>query len=157
MEITVLEEKKVNLKYIQCQFRIYDWKSFIINGKEDNNENPETPYSKKKNEKYWYWCPFINVDAGMIVDWPQGTTLEVYAKTCDENILYFLDEDKKYIEWFDEEEKETLSCYDDYVPEFLDTVGDGCGDYIQLTIDKNGHIKDFNKEEIINIFEKENC
>ena len=68
MKITILKEETVDLKYIQCEFRIYNWEKFIINGKEDNNDNPKTPFSKNKKGKYWYWCPFINVDEGKIVE-----------------------------------------------------------------------------------------
>ena len=150
MEVTLLKQETVNLKYAQCKLRIRNWEVFTVNGKEDDNDNPETPFAKDKK----YWCPLIDIDEGKIVDWPQGVTLDVCAKTCDENIVYFFDENKNAIEWFDEEEQEVLSCYDGYVPEFLDPSGEGYGDYVELTVDEDGTIEEFNKEDVINIFER---
>jgi len=151
MDVTLLKQETVNLKYAQCELRIHNWEDFTVNGKEDNNDNPETPFAKDKK----YWCPLIDIDEGKIVGWPQGVTLDVCAKTCDENIIYFFDENKNAIEWFDEEEKEVLSCYDGYVPEFLDSSGEGYGDYVELTVDEDGYIKNFDKEDIYQIFNKE--
>lgn len=156
MDVTLLKQETVNLKYAQCELRIHNWEDFTVNGKEDNNDNHETPFAKdKKSKDKKYWCPLIDIDEGKIVGWPQGVTLDVCAKTCDENIIYFFDENKNAIEWFDEEEKEVLSCYDGYVPEFLDSSGEGYGDYVELTVDEDGYIKNFDKEDIYQIFNKE--
>ena len=151
MEVTLLKHETVNLKYAQCELRIRNWEDFTVNGKEDDNDNPKTPFAKDKK----YWCPLIDIDEGKIVGWPQGVTLDVCAKTCDENIIYFFDENKNAIEWFDEKEQEVLSCYDGYVPEFLDPSGEGYGDYVELTVDEDGYVKNFEKEDIYQIFNEE--
>lgn len=143
MEITILKEEKINLKYIKCHFYIRDWSGFVCSAR-------KIPFSSEN-----YWNPVIDVDEGKIIDWEKGVTLNVNAKTCDDNELYLYDENNNLIIWFDNYQKETVHFYRGYVPEFLDVIGDGCGDYLQLIIDRDGYIKNFNKEEIINIIEKE--
>ena len=150
MEIRILNEKKIDLGFVKLKSFVRDWCNFLINGENDNETIKNIPF--REND---YWCPTIDVDEGKIVNWPLGIKLDVLAKTCDENKIYFCDKNMNKITWFDEEEKDTIDCYEGYVPDFLDTIGDGCGDYIQLNINEDGKIKNWNKEEILNIFEKE--
>lgn len=68
----------------------------------------------------------------MIRNWTKGFKADVSYKVCDEFQCELLDNDgNKVLE------------YEGYVPKFMDIDEDGWGDYIYLTIDENGHIRDW--------------
>lgn len=156
MKINILQEKEVNVKFIGCDIGLGE----NINGFEifgDIKEDEEIPFIEKiLCGVYEYrWRPIIDIDEGKILDWPSNLKMDVMCKTVDDNILYILDENKQPISWYDDRDKDIVEYYDGYVPEILDTDGDGYGDYIQLHIDENGYIKDFNKEDIFEIIKNE--
>jgi hypothetical protein len=154
MKVKILTEQEVDVKFLKCDVNASHLENGIINGKEDDTVNPKMPFLVQEG-KEWKWKPIIDVDEGKIVEWPVGITAEIYYKSYDENIVYLLDENKNIITWFDENEGEEVNCYEGYVPDILDCIGEGYGDYIQMIIDENGYIKNFNKEEINRFFEFE--
>lgn len=74
------------------------------------------------------WQAHIDIDAGIVLDWPQGKTLNMHMKVCDSGIytLYTA-------------EGEEVACIEgDYVPNSL--VPGEYSDYVHLNIDATGKI-----------------
>lgn len=75
------------------------------------------------------WSFSIDLDTGIIEDWPKGTTAEVRYKVCDAGDYYLID---------------GMACFycglKVYVPKMLCPKEDGHGDYISMNIDGNGKI-----------------
>lgn len=74
----------------------------------------------------------IDLENGTVMNW-NGEEVDMFDKLRDEGVyeLYY---------------GETLVCKKEgYVPEFL-YIGEGCGygDYIQMSVEKDGHIKEWN-------------
>ena len=106
-----------------------------VNGEVDDNENPKMPCVS-----FDCWEPRIDIATGQIINWEKGVTADIYYKVCDEcrisivageNILY------------DEE---------DYVPDFLCPDEEGYGDYIIMSIDADGYINNWNKDNSVEKF-----
>lgn len=97
----------------------------------------------------WYWCINIDYETGKISSWKQGFCIETNFKVCDDGKYQILD-DKKETIW----DSDLKKYY--YVPYFLSLDGEGFGDYIKITIDGNGIIKDWDlaKERITNLLEE---
>lgn len=68
-------------------------------------------------------------------------TANIFSKPVDEGYYTFMDKDFK-----------VLKEINDYVPKGLDIDDDGYGDYITLTIMKNGMIKDWKPMVILEAF-----
>lgn len=130
-------EKEVDLALAECQIFARYWEDAWINGVEDDAENPKMPCVEKV-EHFCYktprlaWCPVIDLDLGLIMNWPQGETASIHYKSCDENVIRIIDADGNVV-------KE----YCGYVPQFLYPKENGYGDYVIMDIDQNGYIRDF--------------
>lgn len=101
------------------------WEDGTVNGVEDSDGNL-IPHRKGD-----LWCPVINLESGVLLDWPKGVSASVHYKVCDAGEYWLGDESgKKLHKW---------GGY--YVPSKLLCVGDeGYGDYIILRIDDTGKI-----------------
>jgi hypothetical protein len=71
------------------------------------------------------WNVIIDLDSGVIQDWPQGATANVDAKVADDGDYYLLDDTKQVVY-----SREAM-----YVPRIL-----GGGDYVSLIINAQGKI-----------------
>ena len=80
------------------------------------------------------WSPTIIAKTGQIENWDIGKSAKVHYKICDSGQYYYDDGLSNY------------KCKDDYVPSFLCPDASGYGDYIIMTIDENGFIKDWDFE-----------
>jgi len=77
------------------------------------------------------WTAEINMDTGIIKNWPIGKHGKIdYMKVCDEGTYILIDEHGGIV-------KEIRR---DYVPNKLLPPNDGYGDYVTLDIDVNGKI-----------------
>ena len=112
-----------------------------INGVADDPENPQVcGYDKSKECVIWD----IDFTTGQVDAW-NGTEVSAHYKLVDEGIYELIDDDGYVI------------CRQDgcYVPDFLAIDEAGYGDYIELTINRNGFIKGWgtvDKEEIMGFF-----
>ena len=84
------------------------------------------------------WCPVIDVNEGKILDWTPGFCLNTGFKVCDQGIYVYSNQD---------ESQQIVSCDCDeyYVPNWLDDEGDSYGDYLQITINGDGTIENWDK------------
>ena len=115
------------------------WEDSEIDGEDDSPVNPKMPCSTGiyDGSGRMYWCPFIDVETGQIMNWKKGVEASIHYKVCDECGLTIMRGDTVLYE--DE----------DYVPEFLYPKGEGYGDYIIMDIDKEGYIKDWRNTDVI--------
>lgn len=82
----------------------------------------------------------IDVDTKKVVDWNETVgEVSIFAKVCDEGVYKFYDKDANIIQTIDNV----------YVPKFLQVNENGYGDYLNLTISKNGVIENFNIDKNI--------
>jgi hypothetical protein len=127
MKIIIKTEIQVEIKTLEVIASVRYWEDAIINGVKDE-EGKLTPF-KRGN----LWCPIIDIDTGIIRDWPKETTAKIHFKICDAG-SYFVKDDRGNL---------ILSIEQDYVPPVLCPEEGGYGDYIIMNIDQNGQIKNW--------------
>ena len=126
MKATLKIEKEFDVKFLAVTAGIRYAEDVDVNG-ESCEELSEIPLHDGE-----HWQVMIDVDAGVILNWPQGTTAKFYLKVRDDGTYSILDANKKEIK-----------TYDGYVPDCLAIDDSGYGDYIIITVDENGKIKDW--------------
>ncbi|SEG16403.1 hypothetical protein [Marinobacterium lutimaris] len=121
-----------NAKFIEVSAAVRYWDDALVNGKEDT-DGSLIPFTNGD-----LWEPVIDLEAGKIQSWPQGTEADIHYKVCDAGEYWLLDADKKRIaKWLS-----------DYVPNKYLCHGDnGYGDYIILKVTEDGNIEDFEKPD----------
>lgn len=127
MKTLVKIEKEVEIKTIEVIAEVRYWEDAEING-ERTKEGELVPF-KEGN----LWCPIIDIDTGIIKDWPQGTVAKIHFKVCDSGSYYLKDEEGNTV----------LSIEEYYVPKIMCPKENGYGDYIIMDIDKNGKIQNW--------------
>lgn len=93
---------------------------------------------KEREEERQDWCPVIDVNEGKILDWTPGFCLNTHFKVCDQGVYVYSNQD---------ESQQIVSCDCDeyYVPKWLDEIDDGCGDYMYISVNGDGTIKNWDK------------
>jgi hypothetical protein len=124
MKATVTIEKEVDIKTIEVRAQVY-WEDATINGVEDT-EGTLTPCREGD-----LWCPVIDIDSGIILNWTKGVKADIHFKVCDRGSYYLKDADGNVV----------LSRENDYVPNSL--IPGEYGDYIIMTIDEDGKISNW--------------
>ena len=149
MKITILKPVEFETKFLKIKAGVrYPEDSDFIEVKmddegneyknyiSDDEENPKMPFMEVEYDKYghksFYWQPTIDLENGVIVNWPKGVEVHVFYKVCDDFRCTV----------YDETDNEVLQ-YKGYVPDFMSIEDDGFGDYIDMVVDKNGFIKDW--------------
>ena len=84
------------------------------------------------------WCPVIDVNEGKVLDWPEGFILKTEFKVCDQGVYVYSNYDES-------QQIVSTDCDLYYVPNWLDDINDGYGDYMYITINGDGTIKDWDK------------
>lgn len=126
MKLTLRIEKEFDVRFLAVAAGIRYAENVVMNG-ESCNELSEIPL-----QDGGYWKCIIDVDAGIILNWPEGTTAKFYSKVCDDGTYSILDENKQ-----------PIKTYQGYVPDCLAIDDSGYGDYIIMTIDGTGKIKNW--------------
>lgn len=94
--------------------------------------------NEKNIEDKWKWCPEIDAETGVVLNWTKGVKANIHYKVCDEcEIEYFVDGE--------------FVCDNDgyfYCPDFLCPDDEGYGDYIIMTINEEGQIADWNLQDV---------
>ena len=146
MKITILKPVEFEAKFLKVRagVRYPEDSEFIkvendrkVNYISDDEENPKMPFMEVENDKYghnkFYWTPTIDLENGVIINWPKGVKVHVFYKVCDDFECTA----------YDEYDNEVLH-YEGYVPDFMAIEEEGYGDYIDMIIDENGCICDWN-------------
>jgi len=84
----------------------------------------------------------INIDEGRIVDWPHGKEGRLQMKVCDQGSYELFDKDRNSLARID----------NDYVPN--DLIPGEYGDYVDMKIDTEGKITNWNPRGLDNFFEE---
>jgi len=127
MKVNLKIEKEYDVKYLAVTAGIRYAEDVEVNGKMCN-ELSEIPGNDGE-----YWQIMINVEMGIIENWPIGKTAKLFAKVCDDGSYSILDADRRVIK--------TLE--DSYVPDCLAIGDNGYGDYLILQIDEYGKIENW--------------
>ena len=102
----------------------------------DDDENPKIPFIEVEKDNYghkrFYWQPTIDIENGIILNWPKGVKAHIFYKVCDEFECTA----------YDKNDNEVLH-YEGYVPNFMAIEEEGYGDYIDMIVDGNGCIKNW--------------
>ena len=146
MKISIIKPVEIEAKFLKVRagVRYPEDSEFIevendrkINYISDDEENPKMPFMEVENDTYghkkFYWTPTIDLENGIIINWPKGVKVHVFYKVCDDFECTV----------YDEYDNEVLH-YEGYVPDFLSIEEEGYGDYIDMIIDENGYIQDWN-------------
>jgi hypothetical protein len=126
MKTTITIEKEVDIKTVLVKAQVRYWEDAVINGIEDE-EGTLTPCREGD-----LWCPEIDIDTGVIRNWPKGTIADVHFKVCDAGSYYLKDADGNIV----------LQREHDYVPN--DLIPGSYGYYIEMQIDGDGKIANWN-------------
>lgn len=146
---------------IKCNIEVRYWNDTEVNGVEDvdffktkGNGCPQIPCAVQVLKEptnviysdHWRWCPIINIENGQIVNWQIGVTANVHYKVCDGFSCSLIGLDD-----------EIVVDFEGYVPSFMSPSENGFGDYIIMFIDKDGYIKDWNKNQVNKFLDSEFC
>lgn len=135
MKIEIKVPKIVEVTHLKVKCGARYWEDATVNGIEDTNGDL-IPLREGD-----YWCPTIDIETGIIKDWPKGTKANVHYKCCDDGDYWLINNDG-----FE------LKRPGYYVPSILDIYNDSFGDYVILNIDENGQIADWPNEHDIKEF-----
>ena len=129
MDIQVVKNVKVSAKILCVRAGARYREDADVNGKRDE-EGDLMPFFEGE-----YWCPQIDIDTGVIVNWPEGMTANIHYKVCDDGTYTVKDADGNIVI-----EK------DGYVPDIMCPEGEGFGDYIIMKVDGAGKIAKWNPD-----------
>lgn len=127
MKITLKIEKEFDVKFLDVNAGVRYWENGIVDGVEDTHGYL---IPCKEGDR---WCPIIEIETGKIINWEQGKIAEVHYKVCDDGIYILRDQDKS-----------AIKKIEGYVIDDLSIGDNGYGDYIIMSIDADGKIKDWN-------------
>jgi len=130
MKAIIKIEKEVEIKYVKVQVAVrYE------------EEDIPNDFPLRSGDM---WNAIIDIDNGIVMDWPKGEKGNLEMKICDEGSYYLLDENYNTI----------LSIEEDYVPNKL--LPGSYGDYLKLHIGENGIITNwYSKPSIEDFIEDE--
>jgi len=126
MKTTIKVEKEVEIKYVKVQVAVrYE------------EEDIPNDFPLRSGDM---WNAIIDIDNGIVMDWPKGEKGNLEMKICDEGSYYLLDENYDTI----------LSIEEYYVPNKL--LPGSYGDYLKLHIGENGVISNWYSKPSIEDF-----
>lgn len=126
MEIELQTTIKVAVKFLEVSASARYREDATVNGVPDNDNTLMPLWNGNA------WEPTIDLETGIIQNWPSGVVANVHYKVCDEGEYWLQDADgKRVAKW---------TSF--YVPDRFLCIGDtGYGDYIILNIDGAGQIE----------------
>ncbi|MCK5609097.1 hypothetical protein KAR91_44895 [Candidatus Pacearchaeota archaeon] len=125
MKIEIPATKEVDIKYITIEIAV-------------RYEEEDIPNDAPMRHGDM-WKASVDIDTGKIDKWPQGQTLDLYMKVCDEGMYRLFDTD-----WNE------LACVDGYVPHGI--VPGSYGDYVELKINEFGVITNWPTKPVFDDF-----
>ena len=141
MKITVIEKKEVEVKYLKVSATVRYWDDATVNGDQDES-GKNVPF---KNDTEG--CPVIDIENGIVLDWPNDTEASFHFKVCDAGTYWLLDKNKN----------EVAEILNNYVPSGLCHGDQGFGDYIIFSVNKDGSIADYSNNVDPDDWSYEDC
>lgn len=139
MKAEILIKKEVEVITLAVKAGVRYWEDSEVDGVEDT-EGTLIPCRDGD-----YWCPIIDIESGVILNWESGKTANVHYKVCDDGTYHLEDE-----------ERNILLTKEYYVPKILDLDGESYGDYIIMKVDEKGKISNWNNQPDISDFKPVN-
>jgi len=121
---TIKTSQEIEVKKLVVRADVRYWEDATINGEEDT-AGTLTP-CRSGND----WNPTIDLDSGVIENWPIGTIADIHFKVCDAGVYQLIDSNGN-----------VAAEIDGYVPRIMCPQENGYGDYIIMKIDENGKIR----------------
>lgn len=133
-ELTVKTTQRVPVKYLRAECGVRYWEDAEVNGEEDTDGSRIPCRRQEPNDKDGggIWEPVIDLETGVIENWPAGTVASIHYKVCDDSAYELLDAERKVVKRIE-----------GYVPDIMCPEGTGYGDYVIMEIDGNGKIADW--------------
>ena len=125
-EIEIQRAEKVAVKFLKVDAGVRYWEDADVNGV--NDEDGEL-IPCRSGER---WCPLIDLETGIVKDWPDSVTARIHYKVCDDGRYALLDSDGNEV-----------TLIEGYVPDIMCPEGGGFGDYIIMNIDGSGAIENW--------------
>lgn len=138
---------EIDVKYICCDVGPRYWEDGDVNGEEDisyeeqeKGAKPRMPMAYKNDaakyqDEQYRWAVKIDAETGNIVGWPEGVEADIHYKVCDDGTY-----------WLEDTDGNEVHKIDDYVPTLWDFYDDSYGDYIIMTVEGDGHVKEWYSE-----------
>jgi len=123
MKLTLKIEKGFDIQILKVKAKVRYWKDATVNDIEDV-DGDRIP-CRIGND----WCPLINVNSGIIINWIKGVTADIHYKVCDEGEYQLKDKDG-----------EIVVTKEGYVPAIMCPEENGFGDYIIMKVNEEGQI-----------------
>lgn len=134
--------------WVDCKYSEDNGNTWIEAENDDDITDAEfkkhIPFIERKDIGYKesdYWCITIDINEGKVLNWPKGYCLNTWFKVCDDGLYQVIDIDGNVV-W------DSMKTGYYYVPGFLCIDDEGYGDYMDLTIDGEGYIKDWKTKGI---------
>lgn len=126
IELEITRTEAVAVKFLKVEAGVRYWEDASVNGQEDS-EGELIPCREGEN-----WSPIIELETGIIQNWPADTIADIHYKVCDDGRYALLNADG-----------DVVKSIDGYVPDIMCPVGGGYGDYIIMRVGPRGHIADW--------------
>lgn len=123
MKITVTVKRELPVRYLEARAGVRYWEDAKVNGEVDE-DGSRIPKRVKD-----LWCPVIDLETGIVQDWPEGTVADIHYKVCDDGVYVLRDANMSEV-----------TRIDGYVPKIMCPADRGYGDYIIMHIDGGGRI-----------------
>lgn len=119
--------------HIDVEAEVRYWEDAAVNGRDDKDG------TLIPGRKGVIWNVRIDLAAGRIENWPEGTRASIHYKVCDQGEYWLSDAGgTRLAKW-----------YDHYVPNAFLCHGDnGFADYIIMNVDGEGTIAKYRRPEI---------
>lgn len=72
MIVEIITKKEVNLKFLMLKASVIYWEESKVNAVYDNTAGDNMPCKIGRN-----WCPHIDIDTGIILNWTQGVKANI--------------------------------------------------------------------------------
>ena len=132
MKATVKTEKEVEIKTV-----LIDIAPRYIGDSDDDDMPTDFPLLNDVKDA---WIVRVDIDNGVIENWPEGDARKMHVKVCDAGTYRLLDVDGN----------EVAAIVNNYVPHGV--VPGSYGDYVELTIDETGKITNWPKSPDVSEF-----
>jgi len=125
------------LKQKSCMSRNRQAKTLRIDISIYHEDIPDDfPLLERVDEDSYEWCVDVDIETGIIKNWPQGQNRKMNVKVSDTGSYYLLDENKDII----------ASIKGGYVPKKIIPPKNGYDKYIDIQIDESGKIANWYKK-----------
>lgn len=131
VNIAIKRTETVAVKYLKVEAGVRYWEDARVNGLDDDaGDLIPCRYGCT-------WAPIIDLDTGIIQDWPANTIASIHYKVCDDGRYALLSADRTEVK-----------AIDGYVPSIMCPDENGYGDYIIMTVGPDGAILNFAGDDL---------